>query len=166
MFFKCASSFAMYGAMWTRSVAPCTQILNFSLMDERENPQWRAAAVPDLERRGDDHGAGGRQLVEVGEALQAVTAGTMHVVMARVGRAQVIGLAGVRTDRLGAEAEDVALGDEELHRFDVGSRRVLSFLVVVLIGHGIVALGPVGAHQYPRSGRDAPVLLFPFENER
>src|SRR5918999_2467046 len=89
---RCASTFAMYGAMCTRSVAPWNQILNFSLMDEREHPQWRAAAVPDLERRGDDHGARRRQLVEVGEALETVTAGAMHVVMARVGRAQVIGL--------------------------------------------------------------------------
>ena len=54
------------------------------------------------------------------QALQAVAAGAVHVVVARVGRAQVVALAGVGADRLGAEAEHVALLDQEAHRLGIG----------------------------------------------
>ena len=59
--------------------------------------------------------------------------------MAGVGRAQVLRLAGVGADRLGAEAEDVALLDQELHRVDVRPGRVLAGLVVVLVGRRVAA---------------------------
>src|SRR6266850_6074113 len=100
--------------MCTRSVAPWNQILYLliccpSFFYECQDAQRAAAAVPDLERGGDDDGAGRRQLVEVLEALQAVAPGAVHVVMAGVGRAQVIRLPGVGADRFGAEAQNVAL---------------------------------------------------------
>src|SRR5919197_5720370 len=99
--------------MCTRSVAPWNQILYLliwspSFFNEREHAQRAAAAVTDLERRGDDDRARRRQLIEVAQALQSVAAGAVHVIVAGVGRAQVIGLARIRADRFGAEAEDVA----------------------------------------------------------
>src|SRR5436853_30593 len=84
-----------------------------------------------------------------------VAGGAMHEGMAGVGRAQVISLAGIGADRLGAEAEDIALVHQELDRLDVRSRRVLAGFVIVLVGRGIAhlvpALRPVGAHQDPRT---------------
>ena len=127
------------------------------VLDQRQDAQRAAAALLDLERRADQERAGRRQQVEVGEALQAVAAGAVHVVVARVRRPQVNALAGVGADRLGAEAEHVALLDEEAHRLDGRARRVLALLVEVLVCLGVAgALRPVGAHQHPRSGADRP----------
>ena len=99
----------------------------------------------------------GRQQVEVGEALQAVAASAVHVVVARVRRPQVEALPGVGADRLRAEAEHVALLDQEAHRLRARPRRVLAFLVEVLVRLGIAPLRPVGAHQEPGAFGDAAV---------
>src|ERR1051326_729137 len=120
-----------------------------------------AAAVTDLKRGRDHDRARGRKLVKVGEALQAVAAGAVHEVVAGVGRTKMLRLPRVGADRLGAEAKEVALLDQELHRVGVRSRSVLAGLVVVLVGGGVGALGPVGAHQNPGFRRDASVLPFP-----
>src|SRR5450432_3723850 len=108
--------------------------------DQREHAQRAAAAALDLERRTDEHCPGRRQQVEVGEALQAVAAGGVHVVVAGVRRAQVIALAGVGADRLRAEAEHVALVDQESHRLRARPRRVLAGLVEVLIRLAVAPL--------------------------
>ena len=102
----------------------------------RHQARARAAGCrspADLQRRGDDHRAGRRQQVEVGEALQAVAAGAVHVVVAGIGRAEMQGLAGIGADGLGAEAEHVALLDQEPHRLGARARRVLAGLVAVRV---------------------------------
>src|SRR5215216_2280087 len=71
-----------------------------SSSNKRQHPQGAAAALLDLERRADQHRAGGRQLVEVREALQAVLARAVHEVVAGIRRAQVVALAGVGADGL------------------------------------------------------------------
>ena len=131
--------------------------LHVDVLDQRQHAQRTAAALLDLQRRAEQHRAGRRQLVEVGEALQAVAACPVHVVVARVGRTQVEALAGIGADRLGAEAEHVALLDQEAHRLGARPRRVLAFLVEVLVGLGVAPLRPVGAHQQPGAFGDAAV---------
>jgi hypothetical protein len=41
------------------------------LLDQRQHPQRAAAAVDDLERRGENHGSRRRELVEIAEAGEA-----------------------------------------------------------------------------------------------
>ena len=128
------------------------------VLHQRQHAQRAAAALLDLQRRADQHRAGRRQQVEVGEALQAVAPGAVHVVVARVRRAQVVALAGIGADRLGAEAEHVALLDQEAHRLAARPRRVLARSRRSSgRPRDRCALRPVGAHQHPGAVRDAAV---------
>src|SRR5262245_31342168 len=96
-----------------------------SRLDERKHAQRRATALLDLERRGEDHSAGRRQQIEVGEALQPVTAGSVHEVVTRIGWLQMVGLTGIGADRLRAEPDDVALFDQKPNRGRVRPGSVL-----------------------------------------
>src|SRR5258707_8716483 len=75
---------------------------------EREHAEGAARAVLDLERRRHDHGADRRKLVEIAQALQAIAPATVQEMMRRIGRIEMAGLASIRADRLGAEADDSA----------------------------------------------------------
>src|SRR5579872_5421848 len=75
-----------------------------------------AGAVLDLERRAENHRTGGWQLIQVRQTLQTVAPRAMHVVVARIGRPQMKALPGIGADGFGAEADHVALIDEETNR--------------------------------------------------
>src|SRR5262249_40918355 len=85
-----------------------------SAVDKRQNPQRTAAAVDDLERRGDQYRAGRRQLIKVAETRQAELAGAVHDRVIRKRRRECPGLAGIGADGLDADAEHVAILSEQL----------------------------------------------------
>ena len=93
--------------------------------------------------------------------MQPVSTSAVHVVVARVGRREMCGLAGIGADCLGAEAQHVALVREQAHAIRIRSRRVLAGLVEILERDRIGTLRPVGAHQHPGAGRDGAVGSLP-----
>src|ERR1700752_3762648 len=106
-------------------VAPPVTIAMFGSLiapsrHERQHAQRAARALLDLEWRRDNDGALGGQQVEIGQALQAIAALAVHVEMRGVGGIEVLRLAGVGADRLGSEAESVALLDQPF--YDLGRR--------------------------------------------
>jgi hypothetical protein len=76
----------------------------------------------DLERRGDDDGAGGRQLIQVRQACQAELPRAVHDRVVRERRVERARLAGIGADRLDADAEHVALARQQLRRAPGESR--------------------------------------------
>ena len=130
------------------------------VLHQSQHPQGAATAFLDFQRRAQNHRASGRQSVQIGQALQAIAARTMHVVVARVGWAQVIALARIGANRLGTKTQDIALIDQEPHRLGAGAGGVLAGFVKILIGLGVAALRPIGAHQQPSTGGDAAMLGF------
>src|SRR5882762_799236 len=133
--------------------------------NQREHAQRAARAILDLERRRKDHGARGRKLVEVAQALQAVAAAAMKEMMRRVRRIEVTGLTGVRSDRLGAEAENAAFLDKPPHHGSIRPRRMRA--VILQVGVIVPALlRPVGAQQHPTTFRNTPMLLLPCFDDR
>src|SRR5438046_3952121 len=102
---------------------------------QRKHAQRTAGAVLDLERRGHDHRAGRRKLIEIAQALQAIAPATVKEMMRRIGRIEMTGLAGIGPDRLGAEADDAALLDEPAHHSGVRPWRVRAVVLQI----GIVA---------------------------
>ena len=99
--------------------------------------------------------------IEIAQALQSVFAGAVHVVVTRVGRLEVRRLPRVGADGFGAEAEHIALVHQKAHAVWIGTGRVLAGVVEILIGDGVDALRPVGAHQHPRPGGNAAMALLP-----
>src|SRR5215471_14531051 len=88
----------------------CTLRLTLSLgLDgcERNDAQRAARTIGDLERCGDDHCAGWRQLVQIDQAGDAEFACAMHRTVVGERRIEGAGLPGVRSYRLYADAEDV-----------------------------------------------------------
>ena len=56
-----------------------------------------------------DHGAGGRQLIEVAEALKAISAGAVQEVMRGIRRLKMAGLPRIRADGFRTEADDASV---------------------------------------------------------
>src|SRR5438067_11547320 len=126
---------------------------------QRKHAQRTAGAVLDLERGGHDHRAGPRKLIEIAQALQAIAPATVQEMVRRIRRLEMTGLAGIRPDRLGAEADDAALLDEPAHHGSIQPGCVRAVVLQV----GVVAptfLRPVGAEQHPMPFRNPPVALF------
>src|SRR3546814_2503091 len=89
------------------------------------------------------------KLIEIFESLEAVAASTVQQGVRRILRLEQMRLTGIGTDRLDAEAQDIALDQ----KFDGIGRRSWSMgaiLAAVRIAID-VALRPVGAEQHPRS---------------
>src|SRR5438445_7782464 len=68
-----------------------------------------ARAVDNLQWRGDDYGAGRWELIQVAQAGQAKLAAAVHDVVVRERRVKGSGPAGVRPNRLHADAQNVTL---------------------------------------------------------
>src|SRR5882724_10118265 len=98
---------------------------------QRKDTQRTAGAVLDLERRGHDHCTGRRKLIEIAQALQAITPATVQEMVRRIGRIEMTGLAGVRPDRLGAEADDAAFLDQPAHHGGVRPGRVRAVILQI-----------------------------------
>src|SRR5690242_14441934 len=98
---------------------------------ERQHPQRAAGAVYDLERRGNHHGAGGRQLIQVGEAREPEAVGAMHEGMAGKHGLEGRCLTGIGADRLHPDAENVTLPREERDALRVEARSMRSVLADV-----------------------------------
>ena len=62
---------------------------------QRNRPSRAAATMQNLQRRGDDDGAGRRQLIEIAKALQAELAVAVHDGVARIGWPKMRGLSGI-----------------------------------------------------------------------
>src|SRR5258705_8056606 len=107
--------------------------------DERQRAQWTARTLLDLERRREQDRARGRQQIEIGQALQAIAARAVHVVVTGIRRIEVLRLTSVRADRLRPEAEHIALLDEEPRDAHVRARCVLAGVVEILVGDRIAA---------------------------
>ena len=82
---------------------------------------------------------GGKQ-IEVGQALQPISAGAVHVVMTRVRRLEVVALTGISTDRSEPKPTTSLSSTRNLHCVGRRPRGVLTGLIVVLIGDGIGTL--------------------------
>ena len=81
--------------------------------------------------------------------MQAVTPCAVHVVVARIGRQEMRGLPCVGADGFGAEAEHVALVHQKAHAVWIGTGRMLSGVIEILIGDRVAAFRPIGPHQHP-----------------
>src|SRR5438445_7247498 len=102
---------------------------------QRKHAERTAGAVLDLERCGHDHRAGRRKLIEIAQALQAIAPATVKEMVRRIRRFEMTGLAGIRPDRLGAEADDAALLDQPAHHGRIGPGRVCAVVLPI----GVVA---------------------------
>ena len=118
--------------------------------------------LTNLQRRGDQDRALGRQLVEMAEAGETIAAGLVHQVMRREGRVHAAGRTGIGADRFLAPAHDL-LGDEIFDRFGGRARRMRAVLVGV--EEGLVE--PLRLYQsvritHPAVLLDRAVLGLPF----
>src|SRR5207247_7901228 len=75
----------------------------------RDHPHRAAAAAEDLERCGNDNRTRRRQLIEIAEARQPELPGAVHDRMVWKRRVESSGLSRVGSDRLDADAENVAI---------------------------------------------------------
>src|SRR5580700_2051239 len=82
---------------------------------EREYAQRAAGTVDDLQRRSNDHRAGRRQLVEIGQARQSESVGAVHDGVAGKHRIETVSLPGVCADGLHTHTENVALLRQKWH---------------------------------------------------
>src|ERR1700683_2953067 len=96
---------------------------------ERQRSNGTSGAVLDLKGRAKNNRSRRRQEIEVGQALQPVSARAVHEVMTGIRRLQVVALPGIRADRLGAKAGDIPLVDEKLNDIGRGSSRVVTGLL-------------------------------------
>src|SRR5204863_7572734 len=90
---------------------------------QRQNAQWAARPLLDLQGRRNDDGALRRQQVQVCEALQPKPSFTMHIKMGGIRRIEVLALTEIGTDRLGAESMHITLLDKPLYDGSLWSRR-------------------------------------------
>src|SRR5918993_2139689 len=102
---------------------------------QRKDAQRTAGTVLDLERRGHNYSTSRRKLIEIAQALQAVTPAAVKEMVRRIGRIEVTGLAGIGPDRLGAEANDTALLDQPAHHGGIRPGRVCAVVLEI----GVVA---------------------------
>src|SRR6185503_6409013 len=93
---------------------------------DRDDAERAAAAVDDLERRGNHDGTGRRQLVEIAETREAELARAVHDRVIRERRIERPRLAGIGANRLGADAQHVAILREHLRRARIEARAVRS----------------------------------------
>lgn len=98
---------------------------------ERQHADGAATTADNLQRRGDDDGAGRRQLVEVAEAGEAELPRAVHRRVIREGGIEAARLPGVRPDGFDADAEDVSLVGEEFRRTLVEAGRVRAARILV-----------------------------------
>jgi len=115
-----------------------------------------ARPVDDLERRGDDDRARRRKLIQVAQGRQTEPAVAVHEVVVRERGIEARRLACVRPDRLDADAENVALGREELRTLLRPAGRVATVLTRVDECLEVSALRPAGPQQDPRPGGIRP----------
>src|SRR5579863_6937564 len=110
---------------WTSLLNERSATAGSSVRDERQYAQRTPRAVDDLQRRGNDHRTGGRQLIEIGQARDPEAIRAVHDRVAGEHRLERRSLAGIRADRLDAHAENIALPGEERHRLrmEAGSVR-------------------------------------------
>ena len=91
---------------------------------ECQHAQRAARAVDDLQRRCDHDRARGGQLVEVGETRQAEAIRAVHDGVAREHGLEGVRLAGIGTDRLHPDPENVTLLGEERYALRMKARRM------------------------------------------
>src|SRR5262245_43047138 len=84
---------------------------------ECNDAQRAAGAIGDLERCGDNHCTGCRQLVQIDQARDAEFACAVHRTVVRKRRIEGSGLPSVRSNGLYADAQDVAFVRQELGAF-------------------------------------------------
>src|ERR1700722_2981397 len=130
--------------------------------DNGERAHRRAGAAHELERRGDQDRAFGRQLVEIAKARQAVTIGLVDKVVRREGRIHAAGRARIRADGFRSPADDVLRQEIfDCLRGRPWRMRTLVVSVEECLSRP-VALVPVGAQHHPTAGLDAAMLTLPF----
>jgi len=61
----------------------------------------------------------------------------------------VIALTGIGANGLGPKTQHIALIDQKTHRLGARAWGVLAGFIEVLVGLGVAALRPIGAHQQP-----------------
>src|SRR5262245_30053243 len=93
-------------------------------LHQRQHPQRAAAAVDDLERRGDDHRSRRRELVEIAQAGEAELSGSVHQGVRGERGIERAGLAGVRAHGLDTHAENLPLLDQKKDGLLVEARAV------------------------------------------
>src|SRR5467141_5040945 len=90
-----------------RRLASEGQPYKSGLRGDGEDAEGAAGAVDDFEGGGDDHGAGGGQLIEIAKAGEAKLSAAVHDVVVRERRVKLGGLAGVGSYRFDSDAQDV-----------------------------------------------------------
>src|SRR5437879_3627620 len=134
------------------------------LRGEGDDAEGAAGATDDLEGRGDDHGAAGRQLVEIAKASEAELSAAVHDEVIGEGRVKLGGLARVGTHRFDAYSQNVALTGQKLRALFGPARSMRAVVLEIDILRGVGALRPSSAKEHPGAGRDLSVHGFPLAN--
>src|SRR5262249_46539795 len=81
---------------------------------DRDHAERTSGTVHDLERRGNDHGAGGAKLVEIAKAGESELAAAVHHIMIRKRRIEAGRLAGIGAHGLHADSEHIAAAGQQV----------------------------------------------------
>ena len=130
----------------------------------RNDPQRATGSADNFQRRRNDNSSGRRKLVKIAQAGQTKLPTAVHQVVVGERWIEGGGLAGIGSDCLYPDAQDVALFGKECGGFfrESGGMWTILFCVDVILR--IRLLRPVCAQQDPRSRWNASVLLLPLAN--
>src|SRR5580692_5795491 len=160
-----ASQTAVSAASKTKKIATSPRPIRLVDTDadggNRDHAHGTAAASDELERSGNDHSPGRRQLVELAEAGQTELSGAVHHRVVRKRGVERASLTGVGADRFDADAEHVPVLRQHARRVGVEARAVRAVGSGVDERRPIRSAAPPRSQEHPRAAGHATVRALP-----